>query len=62
MLHDLVRFMVAPEREATAYATGFRLMSDMERPLLARSGHPKYLGNVRYWVNSGKATAAAPRV
>jgi hypothetical protein len=36
MLHDLVRFMVAPERETTAYATGgFRLMSDMERPLLA---------------------------
>jgi hypothetical protein len=25
-----------------------------DRPLLAQSGHPKYLGNVRYWVNSGK--------
>ena len=21
---------------------------------MARSGHPKHLGNVRYWVNSGK--------
>jgi hypothetical protein len=30
----------------------------MEWQLVARSGHPKYLGNVRYWVNSGKHVLA----
>ena len=54
MVHDLVRFMVAPGREATAYATGggFRLMLAMERkksPSFCMKANRTPAADVRYW-------------